>query len=133
MDCVPSALRNIFPVMIGTNGMLVTKEYRMTAVIAPPMITTSSVRRAALLGSSSPARQRYDDVNMSTAGKDNDYPSGMAITGTINFPAAIDHPTIAARDLQKLRGPCESLASGLAAFELHIGLVDAVLEPGALT
>jgi len=37
------------------------------------------------------------------------------------------------RDLQKLRGPSESLASGLAAFELHIGLVDAAPATGALT
>jgi hypothetical protein len=36
-------------------------------------------------------------------------------------------------DLQKLRGPSESLASELAAFELHIGLVDDSPATGALT
>ena len=37
------------------------------------------------------------------------------------------------RDLQQLRGPSESLASGLAAFRLHIGLVEATPATEALT
>ena len=44
-------------------------------------------------------------------------------------PACGDNPNLSyhqvPRDLQKLRGPSESLASGLAAFHLHTGLVDA--------
>ena len=37
------------------------------------------------------------------------------------------------RDLQQLRGPSESLASALAAFHLHIGLVAATPATEALT
>ena len=44
-------------------------------------------------------------------------------------PACGDDPNLSyqqvPRDLQQLRGPSESLASGLAAFHLHIGLVEA--------
>ena len=52
-------------------------------------------------------------------------------------PACGDDPNLSyhqvPRDLQQLRGPSESLASGLAAFHLHIGLVEATSVTGALT
>jgi hypothetical protein len=52
-------------------------------------------------------------------------------------PACGDNPNLSyhqvPRDLQKLRGPSGSLASGLAAFHLHIGLVDAAPATEAVT
>ncbi len=52
-------------------------------------------------------------------------------------PACGDNPDLSyhqlPRDLQKLHGPSESLASGLAAFHLHNGLVDAAPATEAVT
>jgi hypothetical protein len=52
-------------------------------------------------------------------------------------PACGDDPNLSyhqvPRDLQQLRGPSESLASGLAVFHLHIGLVEAAPATEALT
>ena len=65
---------NIFPVIIGVSGILTTKEYRIIAAIAPPMMTTSSVRRAAFTPDPLLPLVCDNDIDLSTAGEDNDNP-----------------------------------------------------------
>jgi hypothetical protein len=52
-------------------------------------------------------------------------------------PACGDDPSLSFEqvpaDLQKIRGPSESVAGGLAAFHVHVGLADAPPTGAAVT